>query len=99
MRVCTACKVEKPLDNFSRLYRGKLGYRSQCKACDKAYRENNQKHKVPNDNEKYEVNAITMTNHFYLHFGFSERRYNESEWYDSKKYNIEPIATIKTNKR
>ena len=99
MRVCTACEVEKPLDNFSRLYRGKLGYRSQCKACDKAYRENNQKLKVPNDNEKYEVNAITMTNHFYLHFGFSERRYNESEWYDSKKYNIEPIATIKTNKR
>lgn len=100
MKICSACKVNKPLDKFSKLFRGKLGYRAQCKACDKSYREKNQKPKMPKDNKKYEVNEITMTNHFYLHFGFSERRYKESEWYESKKYNIDPIpATFKTNKK
>jgi len=30
-KTCTACKAEKPVENFYR--RGKTGYRSQCKIC------------------------------------------------------------------
>lgn len=90
-RQCSKCGKEKDLEQFAKLKRGKHGRRAQCKTCDSSYRNENKKEKMPTDGEAYRINATTMQDHFYLHFGFTERRYNTSEWYDTKKYNIETI--------
>jgi len=36
-KTCTRCKIEKPLDEFSRQTRTKSGYRGECKSCAKLY--------------------------------------------------------------
>ena len=33
MKVCTKCKIEKPLDNFGKYVRGKDGLKPRCKSC------------------------------------------------------------------
>ena len=33
MKICTRCKVDKPLDEFNKWARGKDGYQPACKAC------------------------------------------------------------------
>jgi len=55
---------------------------------------------MPGENEAYEVNSVTMSDHFYLHFGFQDRRYNASEYADAAKYVKAYVdtTTIKTNK-
>src|SRR4051794_10279237 len=41
-RICTKCRVVKPLDQFSRAPRGRYGVKASCKSCDHArYRSNN----------------------------------------------------------
>ena len=43
-KICTKCKVEKPLDQFYKLKIGKFGRASQCMVCAaKYYRENREK--------------------------------------------------------
>ena len=39
MKSCTKCKLEKPLNEFGKQTTGKFGVRSQCKICEKAYRD------------------------------------------------------------
>ncbi len=44
MKKCTKCNIEKDLDKFGRLKRGKNGYRAECKECVKEYRLKNSEH-------------------------------------------------------
>src|SRR5699024_10612270 len=37
MKLCTRCKIEKPLDDFHNCKRNKSGKMSQCKDCRNAY--------------------------------------------------------------
>lgn len=39
-KTCTLCKLEKPLNEFGNLKRGKKGKNSWCKPCAAAYRKN-----------------------------------------------------------
>lgn len=41
MKKCNKCNIEKPLDEFYKHKGGKLGRRSDCKECKKAYQEAN----------------------------------------------------------
>ena len=41
MKICSRCRVGKPLGEFSRSKNRKDGYRGQCKECDKVYRQVN----------------------------------------------------------
>jgi len=41
MKKCCICKIDKPLDEFSKDRTRKDGFQSQCKPCIKAYREAN----------------------------------------------------------
>lgn len=34
-KACTKCRVEKPLEQFHRYHRGRLGRQSECKSCSK----------------------------------------------------------------
>jgi hypothetical protein len=43
MKVCTKCKVEKPLTDFRVRKNRKSGYRSDCKSCEYQYSRNNRK--------------------------------------------------------
>lgn len=38
-KVCTMCETEKPLADFWKANKGKLGYQSQCKDCQRSYRQ------------------------------------------------------------
>jgi len=95
-RKCSKCNKTKTIDSFSKLVRGKDGYRSQCKECDKAYRDVNKKPVMPRDGEPFRLDTNTVHNHFYIHFGFTEYRYNPSEWSESAKYIINKTITTTT---
>ncbi len=41
MKICSKCKVEKELTEFSKQKRGKYGVKSDCKDCEKLYRTAN----------------------------------------------------------
>ena len=45
MKICSTCKVLKPLDNFYRDKRAKDGLHSQCKECEKKYEKNRDRNK------------------------------------------------------
>lgn len=97
---CSKCGRVQDLTEFTKLKAGKKGRRAQCKRCDKRYRNKNKKPRMPADGEPYQVNSVTMNDHFYLHFGYQDRRYNASEYADAAKYVKAYIntTTIKTNK-
>ncbi len=40
-KVCTKCGIEKPLSDYARDNRAKLGFQFRCKACNKLYKEKN----------------------------------------------------------
>lgn len=42
MKICTKCKLEKPLDAFSKNIHGPDGLQYSCQACNKQYRRENQ---------------------------------------------------------
>lgn len=44
VKVCTKCKVEKVLDRFSKSKFGKFKVASECKECNKIYRESNKEY-------------------------------------------------------
>ena len=54
---------------------------------------------MPKEHQEYTINETTMMNHFYLHFGFTERRYNPSEGAERRKYEKEPIIINNNNKK
>ena len=66
MKVCSKCKVEKELSEFSKCNKVKDGLSSRCKSCDKKYRENNiiqikekaKKWRHQNKNNKKEYDKI-----------------------------------------
>ena len=93
---CTKCKKEKPLDEFSKLIRGKNGRRAQCKKCDHQYSKERGL-KIP-QSAKYELNKRTMSNHMYIHFGFWESKMTaierDQQNRDVKKYYIEEKTII-----
>ena len=97
---CSKCNKVQPLSEYTKLRAGKEGLRAQCKRCDKRYRNKNKKPKMPGENDPYQVNSVTMQDHFYLHFGFQDRRYNASEYADAAKYVKAYVdtTTIKTNR-
>jgi NAD-dependent SIR2 family protein deacetylase len=70
---CSKCKKMKPIDEFAKFIRGKNGHRAQCKACDSDYREQRGL-RIPMEDVEYKVNAETMKNHMFLHFGFWESK-------------------------
>lgn len=92
-RRCSKCKRVKPLERYSRLERGVLGRRAQCKACDKLYRTKSSKPAMPIEGDPYCIDEVTINDHFYLHFGFTDRRYNLTERQQLCKYNIQSVST------
>jgi hypothetical protein len=91
MKKCTKCGQEKAISEFNKFPHGKDGLRAQCKDCDKEYRKINKRGKMPQEGDEYVINSTTMQNHYYLHFGFTERIYTASEWREMSKYNIDSI--------
>jgi len=83
---CNKCKKVKPLSDFYPMTHGKYGLKGHCKQCEKIYRNGLKKPKMPKENEQYVVNKITMNNHFYLHFGFVDKRVEMSENMQRSKY-------------
>ena len=45
MKQCSKCKTTKPLDNFGKDRRAKMGLRSQCKECEKLYEKTRNQNK------------------------------------------------------
>ena len=95
---CSKCGKAKPLEAYTKFAKGKDGRRAQCKECDKRYRNKRKKQALPREGDSYELNNATMSNHFYLHFGFTDRRYNATEYGDYTKYKKEYILIKNNNK-
>lgn len=70
-RECRKCGKVKPLSQFNRLIRGAHGVRAQCKQCESDYRSARGLN-VPQEPSRYEINADTIKNHMYIHFGWWE---------------------------
>ena len=60
-KVCTGCKINKPVEEYHKKKRGKFGLRSKCKSCkkqqDKEWNKNNKEHKKEKSKEYYEANS------------------------------------------
>jgi len=86
---CTKCKKEKSVDEFYKFIGGHNNLRAQCKACDLEY-SRKRNGSFPKHDEPYIINKETMSNHMYLHFGFTESRINEVDRWarhrDLRKY-------------
>ena len=98
-RKCSQCGKYKPKDGFNKMPRGKDGRRSQCKDCDRKYRNKRKRSPMPKEGEEYRIDSTTLRNHFYLHFGFTERRYNHTEGYEMNKYEIPLLLITKHNNK
>ena len=99
-RECIKCKKEHPIEDFYPLEKGRDGRRARCKYCEKEYRDANKKPVMPRDGEPFRLDTNTVHNHFYIHFGFTEYRYNPSEWSERAKYIIDkPITTTTKNNK
>jgi len=51
---------------------------------------------MPRDGQPFVLDTNTVHNHFYIHFGFTEYRYNPSEWSERAKYIIDKTITTTT---
>ena len=96
-RKCSQCGKYKPKEGFAKLDHGKDGVRAQCKDCDRKYRNKRKRLPMPKEGDEYRIDETTVRNYFYLHFGFTDRRYNHSEGYEMSKYEI-PLLIINNNK-
>ena len=77
-KVCSKCKKQKPIEQFSKLARGHNGRRAQCKRCDHDYQAQRGL-KIPQEGGTYKLTLQTMMNHMYIHFG----------WWESTKTSVE----------
>ena len=68
MKLCSKCKILKPLENFSKNKTTKDGYSYWCKICRKIYRKNNP--------EKPNKKAI-RNRHLIREYGISLENYNK----------------------
>jgi hypothetical protein len=53
-KICSQCKIEKSLDNFSKESRVKNGYQPACKSCNKSYYFEHQAH-ILSEKKKYQI--------------------------------------------
>ena len=94
---CNKCQTTKPVTEFYAMVHGKYGVKSHCRECEKAYRKKIKKEQTPGENDPYIINQTTLKNHFYIHFGFSDKRTTMSEYAMAKKYSKDPINTQQLN--
>lgn len=81
-KICTVCKKEKDLSMFNKKKGSKMGVRSECKECTKAYRERN-KEKIKEYSKKYyEANAEELRRKsLEYHYANREERVQKTkEW-------------------
>jgi len=88
---CNKCKETKDLSEYYAMGHGKYGVKAHCRACEKAYRESKKKEGMPKEGDPYLINDRTMLDHFYLHFGFTDRIPVPSEYATATKYSMYPI--------
>ena len=98
MKICTKCKVEKPLAEFHKWASTPDGYHYNCKDCKKAYRK-------ANDQQPHNL-ARTKAYHFKYKYGITVEQYNEmlekqngvcaicfkEETHKSRSGNVVPLA-------
>lgn len=94
---CNKCGKTKDLSEFYAMGHGKNGVKGHCRQCEKEYRESRKKDPMPKEGDAYVVNNTTMRNHFYLHFGFTDRIYVPSEYATATKYAMYPIQPNKAD--
>lgn len=66
-KICTKCKIEKQLNEFSKKKSTKDGLKCECKACEKLYREANKEHILAYQKLHYEANRDERLNYYKLH--------------------------------
>lgn len=92
---CNKCKRFKELNQFYAMGHGKMGVKSHCIDCEKSYRDSKRKAPMPKEGDEYVIDSNTMRNHFYLHFGFTDRIPVLSELSVASKYAMQPIQPNK----
>lgn len=91
MKTCTKCATEKPLEDFHRAKRYRMGVKSHCKECVKAYQLSNRDSIQRSQQEWRKANPDYSRNYYHDH------AYQHGE-YATKYYaeNRESIATYAT---
>ena len=56
-KICSKCKIEKPIFEFCKNSRNKDGFAYCCKACEKQYRKDNAKHIIERRRQYYKNNS------------------------------------------
>ena len=91
-KTCTKCLIEKPFSEFYKSKQKKDGLRSQCKACEKAYREANRERILERQKKYYQANreaniAYAKKYHQANRQAVLER--NRKYWYANKERLLE----------
>jgi hypothetical protein len=96
MKTCSKCKVEKPFEEFSKHKNRKDGLSSECKNCNKIYREEN-KEKIKEVSKKYFENNKKKL----LELGKQYRENNKEKLLEQKKiyYKNNKEKILENNKK
>jgi hypothetical protein len=84
MKKCKKCGIEKELINFNILKIAKDGLRTQCKQCEKEYRDNKKDKTKKYLSEYYKNNKKEISNKNKERYNSNKERYNENR---RRKYN------------
>ena len=90
VKVCTKCKVEKELSEFHKNKKNKDGLKSQCKSCEREYRQANKEKIKEYKKEHYQANKEKMKKYVKEHYQANKERIKErdKEYYQANKERI-----------
>jgi hypothetical protein len=90
MRICTKCKIEKPLSEYYKRKDGPLGYRVDCKPCNKAVKKRYYEENKPNILKK-QAEYHQKFSEKYKEYHKNYYKNNIDKWEDSRKRNKETL--------
>ena len=98
-RICTACKIEKPFDEFGNYKKGKWGKREQCKVCirvkNKKYERANPDKMTAKHNRWYEKNKDHVAEYRRKRYADNPEPFKERSIAYRKSKNNEPVKKYK----
>ena len=96
-KVCTKCKLNKPLSDYANCKRGRHNKQPKCKSCNKSYREDNRDKIVTYLNNYYQENKeqLIIKNNQRVKDNYENVQEYKKKWYLENKEDVAEKAKIR----
>lgn len=97
LKVCTKCKLNKPLSDYANCKRGRYNKQPKCKNCNKSYREDNRDKIIIYLNNYYQENKedLIIKNNQRVQDNYESVQEYKKKWYLENKEEITEKAKIR----